>query len=173
MPRTTKGAQYALSIRVSVKPEVAFSELERIRKAKGGLRPSDIVEAAVPEDAPLHPAFEWDDEKASHQYRLMQARRLVRAVTVSVADADDPRSVYVHVAADGNGTYEPMEAVVGRVDLFAIALAELERKLEAAQKAVDELKRLAGAGDDPERSSRLIVAVEAFRAAQAAVRSLH
>lgn len=167
-----KGATYALTRRLSVDPAEAFDELERIRKTRGRLSSADVVEEATPEASPIHRAFEWDDDKAGHEYRLMQARWLVRAVTVSVRGGE-ARSVYVHVSNGSDRSYEPMDTVVDKPDMFAFALAELERKLDAAQRSVDELKRMAGIGNDPERSARLIVAVEAFRAAQAAVRSLH
>ena len=52
-----------------LKPDTAARELERIKKA-GPLTPPRIVEAATPEDAPLHPPFEWDDGAAAGLYRL-------------------------------------------------------------------------------------------------------
>lgn len=148
-------------------------ELERLRKERGELTAEMVVEAAADEGSPIHGQFTWDDDAAAHQFRLMQARGLIRRVTVSVRGAE-PRRMYVHVERPGEaaGAYEPMESVVDRPDQFAVALAELTRRLSTAQQAVDELRRIAGMGKDPEQSARLIVVVEAFRAAEAAVRSL-
>lgn len=154
-----------------VPADVAVLELERIRK-ESGLTPAAIVLEAEPEDSPLHPAFQWDDTVAGHEYRLMQARQLTRSVAVIVGTSL-PRSMYVRVKSTGhNGTYEPMDIVVQHPDQFALALTALERKLDSATQAVEELRALAEA-HDPDKAARIIVAVEAFRAAQEAVRSLH
>jgi len=152
--------------------DVAAAELERIRKEQG-LTAEAIVAEAEPDSSPLHPAFQWDDVEAGHEYRLIQARRLARSVSVIVGKAE-PRSLYVNVKMLGReGTYEPMELVIQHPDQFAFALAALERKLDSAAEAVEELRALAAAGSDPDKTARIAVAVEAFRAAQEAVRSLH
>jgi hypothetical protein len=156
-----------------VRPDVAYKELERIRLTYGGLRPDTIVDESEAEDAPLHPAFEWDDSAAGRSFRLIQARTLVRAVTVT-SGKDAQRSVYVHVQrADGaDGAYEPMDIVVTHPDRFAVALAELVRRLQSAEEAVEELRDLAAGGDE-DRQARITIALQAFRVASEAVRALH
>lgn len=62
--------------------DVAGAELQRLYERDGGIRPSAVVEESRPDTAPLHTAFEWDDETAAEQYRLEQARQLVRAVVL-------------------------------------------------------------------------------------------
>lgn len=42
----------------------------------------DVVEAAAPAESPIHTYFTWDDSEAATQYRLEQARRLMRAIMV-------------------------------------------------------------------------------------------
>jgi hypothetical protein len=60
------------------------AELETIRRNAGGvLRPEDVVSFAADPDTELHSRFEWDDTEAAQQYRLWQARQLIR-VTVTV-----------------------------------------------------------------------------------------
>lgn len=153
--------------------DVAFRELERIRKTTGELRPETVVATAAAVDNPLHPAFEWDDATAGQSFRLMQARTLIRSVTVTV-EGTQPRSVYVHVATLGQraGDYQPMEVVVTHPDRFATALAELVRRLQSAEEAVAELQRLAEGGPE-DRQARIVIAMQAFRAATEAVRALH
>jgi len=54
-------------------------ELTRIaNKHNGLLRPADVIEAARPVGSPLHTRFTWDDTEAAHQYRLWQAREIIR-----------------------------------------------------------------------------------------------
>lgn len=61
---------------------------ERVRqiykKAGKVLRPEDIIADARNPKSPLHDAFEWDDTKAAHAYRLQQARRLIREIRIDV-----------------------------------------------------------------------------------------
>ena len=47
-------------------------------KNDGLLKPEDVVEAARPANSPLHTRFTWDDSAAAHQFRLEQARTLIR-----------------------------------------------------------------------------------------------
>ena len=61
---------------------IVIGELERIMERDGGLRPDAIVRDSEPEHAPLHAEFEWDDPAAAHEYRIEQARRIVRAVHI-------------------------------------------------------------------------------------------
>jgi len=61
---------------------VAGRELDRIRVAHNGLRPADVVDESRPEDAPLHPVFEWQDPIAAERWREHQARDLIRQVVV-------------------------------------------------------------------------------------------
>lgn len=64
----------------------------------GRLTPEMVVEAAREEDSPLHPCFEWDDTKASRAWRIEQARKLIRSVTVEITTHKKTVSVtcYVH-----------------------------------------------------------------------------
>ena len=65
--------------------KVAHARLERIRaRNKGVLTPADVVKDASDESSPLHSYFTWDDTEAAHQYRLDQARTLIRNVKVEV-----------------------------------------------------------------------------------------
>jgi hypothetical protein len=60
---------------------VTIAELRRISAENDGkLKAEDVVEAAKPEDSPLHDRFDWDNSTAGHKYRLMQARQLIRVV---------------------------------------------------------------------------------------------
>lgn len=65
--------------------KIAHARLERIRaRNKGILTPDDVVMDARDESSPLHAFFTWDDTEAAHQFRLDQARTLIRNVKVEV-----------------------------------------------------------------------------------------
>jgi hypothetical protein len=61
----------------------ALKEVER--KGDGIIEATAVVSAAKPIHSPLHNCFEWDDTKCGEEYRLYQARNLIRTVTVSPA----------------------------------------------------------------------------------------
>ena len=57
--------------------------MDKLEALNGGrLTPDAVVEDAKDPRSPMHDQFEWDDKVAGHQYRLDQARTLIRAVTV-------------------------------------------------------------------------------------------
>ena len=55
-------------------------ELEAIAEGNRGiLRGIDVIRFAQEnQDSTLNSRFQWDDSKAGHQYRLQQARQLIR-----------------------------------------------------------------------------------------------
>jgi hypothetical protein len=73
----------------AITPEIAGKELERIYDKHGALRAQIVVDEARPDDAPLHPAFEWDDLVAAEYYRREQARSLIKTVQVVREDESD------------------------------------------------------------------------------------
>lgn len=178
-------------VRYSIDAETAGKELARIQKEHGVTTPSAVVEASRPEDAPLHPVFEWRDDVAAEGYRKWQARMLIKSVTViEQRDGKEVAApVYVHVPASepteqGEGAsaaqplqrgYQPVSVVVQRPDMYALALADLARRLTAARESLDALKRAADTSPetDSERMARIAIAVQAMQTASAAVSALH
>lgn len=66
-----------------VQAEVAAGIVQEIHATHGSVTPEAVVEVARPVDAPLHPAFEWDDSVAAEAYRENQARGLLGKLVVS------------------------------------------------------------------------------------------
>lgn len=57
-------------------------------ETNGRLTPEAVVEDARDEHSPLHDFFEWDDSEASHQYRLWQARTVIKSVNLVTVTSD-------------------------------------------------------------------------------------
>lgn len=68
----------------------ALDELRRIYSENGTLTPQMVVDAARPDEAPLHDRFEWDDSVAGEKYRLVQAGVLIRKAHVKI-ETGEPR----------------------------------------------------------------------------------
>lgn len=62
--------------------KVIAAELRRIQTEQSVITPASVVETARDESSPLHGCFEWDNRKAADNYRLWQARMLIRSVYI-------------------------------------------------------------------------------------------
>lgn len=111
------------------------AELERIAAANNGiLRPIDVVDAARPAGSVLHSQFEWDDSVAAEQYRLEQARKVIRVTVEYCEQVGREIKVFVSLKDDrkqpGGGyrtTVNVMSDKQRRVILVNEALEELNR----------------------------------------------
>lgn len=54
---------------------------------QGGVTARDVIDAARSSNSPLHPYFEWNDKAAADEYRLYQARSMLRSIRVRYDDA--------------------------------------------------------------------------------------
>jgi hypothetical protein len=113
------------------------SELLAIRDANGRLTAPLVVEAARPEDAPLHSQFEWDDGVAAEKYRLTQARHLITSVKVRFVQSDGTYGrvnefmSVLRPAEHGREvtrTYEQIDSIVADEFLTRVVQAQLERE---------------------------------------------
>jgi hypothetical protein len=165
-----------------VDADVAGSALKKMRDKHGQhLTPQAVVEESRPEAAPLHPAFEWNDQEAAEAYRRHQAKGIIRAVvTVNPVTREETRA-YVGVRGESadktrreSTVYVTMSDAVSDPGLFAQAVGRLEMHVHRARMSVDELKRAAETeGLEPERLARIALAAQAIEAASAAISGLH
>jgi hypothetical protein len=76
-------------------------ELEIIKKrSKGILRPVDVVNFAKNPKTALHSKFTWDDTAAAQQYRLWQAREVIRITVTLLPNDNKPVRAYVSLSSD-------------------------------------------------------------------------
>lgn len=100
-----------------------------------------VVDAALDPSSPLHSCFEWDDSLAAHQYRLVQARRLIASVRIPAAEGG-PTRAYVHV--ESLGSYEPADQVARAVDLRAEVMRGYRRDLARLRERLVRFVEFAG-----------------------------
>lgn len=126
-----------------------YEELDRIRRSHGGvLLPNDVVAAAKSTKSPLHGQFTWDDSRAAHEYRLEQARHLIR-VAVTILEPTGDREVRAFVSlrndrANVGGGYRAIVDVLSSDKLRAQMLAEARADMLAFQVKYSSLEELAG-----------------------------
>ena len=93
-----------------------------------------VIEEAKHKTSVLHGAFEWDDSKAAHEWRLHSARHLMRSVEIVSTSAEgDTRSLpaFVFVKTDEGPRYETIAKVLSddelRIQVLNKALKEFEQ----------------------------------------------
>jgi hypothetical protein len=116
--------------------EVA-DRLSQLEQESGNLNPADVVEDARDPASPLHDFFEWDDDVAAQQWRLSQARLLIRRVKIQVTVRDIPMDVARYVRnPDEPGTYSDIVRVRGDEDRSRrTVIDEMNRVAKAAKRA--------------------------------------
>ena len=136
---------YAEGYRARVPADVAGPALLELAGDRGleGLPASEVVASARPEQSPLHDVFEWDDATAAEEYRLEQARGLVRSVCVVVTGDDGVETrhhLFVNLR-DGEGYRRVIEVrrdAPSYERLVDLALADLK----SAREWLSEVKGL-------------------------------
>lgn len=124
-----------------VRGESVLMELETIRQQNGGILKADaVVEFARDPETALHSRFCWDDTEAAHQYRLEQARKIIRVTVTILPKANKEYRAFVSLMEDRKETGGGYRATVDvlsdadkRARLIAQALAELNRIREQYQ----------------------------------------
>lgn len=143
MTKTYKYRPGSVGMRVSA--TVAGEELDRIRAKHGVVLPKDVVNEARPEEAPLHPVFEWDDAEAGENWRKWQARNLIR--NIFVIHDDKPainQFVSVHAAPDDyegefKSGYYRTEDVLADPGMYRSAVMFMSRQLSSVKQSIQQL----------------------------------
>lgn len=121
-------------------------ELDMLRKRHRGLLcPAHIVEYAENEKTELHNCFTWDDKKAGNQYRLWQARELIRVYVKVIKGSDEPVRAYVSLKIDRSrkdGGYRDFEQVMVNPRLRTAFLNQALEELERFEQKYKQLKEL-------------------------------
>jgi hypothetical protein len=86
------------AIRFGIDAQEAGEELERIKQRDRTIVPEVVVDEARPEDAVLHPAFEWEDPVAAERYRVIQAQQLIKRVRVICPEPTAEPTVQARIA---------------------------------------------------------------------------
>jgi len=117
-----------------VKAGTAGRYLDRLRTRSGGdLTPRMVVDAARPENAMLHPYFEWNNRAAAEKYRLAQAGHLIRCIVIVEGEGEDAETTrafhYVRRSGESQKVYVHMREVFDEDELKAQVLEDARREL--------------------------------------------
>lgn len=142
--------------------EEVRKELERIYKRDGALTATAVLKEAAQKGSPLHEHFTWDDSEAAQQWRLVQARNLIKRVKVISPAGTEERIIHVPSITRGEGEYQVQSVVASQPDKFERAMASARADLEAAEESVGVLnslkknKKLTDAGKMVSKARKLV-----------------
>lgn len=142
--------QWRKDSRFPVGAQIAAERLNKIRSRYGSITPHAVVDDAADPKSPLHLCFEWDDEIAAENFRLVQARKLIGAIVVAEIDdrqvAPETRA-FVHITVDSNVRYEPIEIAMVSNAMRDEVLGRAKREIKlwrARYAAYEEFADLMG-----------------------------
>ena len=95
-----------------------------------------VIEAARPEDSPIHDEFEWDKDRAWHSQAIATAERLIRAVKVEMVIQPNVTISTVRYVRD------PDDAVAGNYINLTVAARSHQKALKILEA---EMARVRGA----------------------------
>ena len=132
----------------AVPAQAAGEHIEELEATHGKVTPKLLLDDSRPEDAVLHPLYEWDDYKAAEKYRLSQSGDIVRNLvivrpvemeqeerTIPVVTRKDEEVVEVRaftsVEENGERTYKSTSIIVTDEDLWLQAVADIQAMLRS------------------------------------------
>lgn len=130
-------------------PQTIGEHLDGLRAKRGQLTARVVVDDARRKASPTHGIFAWDDAKAAEEYRLAQARQLLRSITVVVSvqqdghESDVTSRAYVVVTKGSDRVYEPVSVAMEDVDMRTELLARAMGELGCFRRKYQQLEELA------------------------------
>ena len=149
-----------------VSSEKKQKQAERIWELseKGLMTPRAVVEDAKKETSPLHGCFEWDDTVAAENYRVHQARILIRTFNVEIIPDDNinkPHEAnafyhveiisedgetasqgyvnYDRIASDNELKQQIIDKAKRELNLWRVRYSDLQKEFSEVFNAVDNL----------------------------------
>jgi hypothetical protein len=157
------------AVRFGIDPQAAGEELERIKHRDGTITAPAVVDEARPDDAVLHPAFNWNDPDAAEKYREIQARQLIKRVRVICPEPTQEPVVRATVALPS----EPIEPAMQEHDPLAFELSKTVGSLVETKRMLTELKLKAARRWDKRKMIAADVALAELKDAEECMSSAH
>lgn len=141
-----------------VNPQVVGETLDTIRSLHGGITAALVVEEAEPEHSPLHPAFEWDNATAAHEWRLHTGRHLLRSIVIRSESEPDklPIRAFVVVNIEGDDLYTSTTVAMSDTRLRQQVLARALKELDIWDRRYREIEELANVFEALDRAREVL-----------------
>jgi hypothetical protein len=127
-------------------------ELLKLEKKHGGITPHQLVDEARDPKSIFHDIFEWRDSVAAARYRIVQARKFIREIKVSIeyVGSREPQKVAVDIVRafhsvhddDGKSIYVGVRTVQTNERYRTQLIQEITMELERMAKKLEVIKNL-------------------------------
>ena len=119
--------------------------LEELHAQHGGVTAEIVVREASRKRSPLHAGFTWDDTEAAKEYRLEEARRMIRSVVVISKRAGEPDiyTAYVSVRDEEGQRYLPIYEALSNEQTREQGLRRALQELQSWQRRYHDFEELA------------------------------
>jgi len=128
------------------KIDLIKQELEALAEANNGiLRPENVVEFAKNPKTALHSRFEWNDTEAAKQYRLWQARQVIKVVVnILPNESETEYQVFVSLKEDryNGGGYRALVDVMSDEQKRKQLLTQAHNDFKLWQMKYQQLREL-------------------------------
>ena len=122
-----------------VNPQVAGEVCEQLA-AENKLTAQSLVDISEPETAPLHNAFEWDNQIAGNEWRKYQARNIIHSLVI-VREEAEPQKVYFNLDKKEN-EYTHIDVILSSEDDYQKMMSNALKELIAFQRKYARLSAL-------------------------------
>lgn len=132
----------------AVKETTITEELETVRNQSedGKLKAEEaVIWASNHPDSKLYNKLEWDDNKAGHEYRIWQMRKIIEVTVIIIPQTNEPVQAYVSLYSDRNqagGGYRPITEVLSQDDLRKQLLRQALKEFTTWEQRYSNLQEL-------------------------------
>lgn len=123
-----------------VSAQKAGEHIEELDRQYGEVTPKILVDDARPEEALMHPLYEWDDSVAAEKYRCSQARKIMsELITVQVSkeelELEEPIRAFVSVKPrNESASFRPIVAALSEEETRNQVIANARLELDAYER---------------------------------------
>lgn len=126
-----------------VSAQTAGEHMEELEEKFGEVTPQILLEDSRPDDAVLHPLYEWDDPKAAERWRLHQSKMIMgNLIVVSVnkkALQEPVRAFFTVSSGNEQGSYNHICTIVSNEDKKKQVLSNAMRELDMFNRKYQNL----------------------------------
>lgn len=123
----------------------------------GAIAPEAVIGFAKPETSPIHRFFEWDNDTAAHNYRMDQARKLVKSITIEIEGHDVPAYHHVKLLETNEPTYLDTMHCMESEDIWEQVLASALKEATAWMNRYKIYKEMAPIVDAIEQVTKELI----------------
>lgn len=135
--------QWKTGARIKGDAQKSGELFEQLSKTEEGLTAQTLLEANIPENAPLHSDYEWNDGVAANEWRLHQSRNFINSIVMLAPTTEtEETSVRAFFITTEASKYEPLTAIVENKSKYETLLSAAKSELKSFKNKYNTLKEL-------------------------------